>query len=146
MRTTKSANGITLKAYAGTTGVLLAFNVTDAKRTGLLGFALERLNPVTKKWEWLSGMMPFPGQAHDAGQPIPTDVAPIQKFRWSDYRVHAMYGPVTKPRLLAGPTVKVATACASSVRSQGSLQMVGRSGSLRRFVGFHRKIEFEDVP
>lgn len=122
MRTTKSANGLSLKAYAGTTGVLLAFNVTEAKRTGLLGFALERLHPVTKKWEWMSGMMPFPGQAHDAGQPIPTDVAPIQKFRWSDYRVHAestysyrvhaMYGSSTKPRLLAGPMVTVTTASA----------------------------------
>ena len=61
MRTTKSANGITLKAYAGTTGVLLAFNVTDAKRVGLLGFAIERLHPTKKKWEWMQSMMPFPG-------------------------------------------------------------------------------------
>ena len=42
MRTTKTAKGITVKAYAGTTGVLLALNVTDAKRAGLLGFSLER--------------------------------------------------------------------------------------------------------
>jgi len=31
-----------LKAYAGTTGVMLAMNVTTARRTGLLGFAIER--------------------------------------------------------------------------------------------------------
>ena len=88
MRVTAQKNGITIKAYAGTTGVLLAFNVTDAKRKGLLGFSLERRDPKTKKWEWMSGMMPFPGQPHDAGALIPTDIAPIQKFRWSDYRVH----------------------------------------------------------
>ena len=120
MRTTKSANGITLKAYAGTTGVLLAFNVTDAKRAGLLGFAIERLHSTKKKWEWMQGMMPFPGQQHYAGQPIPTDIAPVQKFRWSDYRVyaettyryrvHAMFGTPDNRRLLKGPLVTVTTA------------------------------------
>jgi len=119
MRATNTENGITMKAYAGTTGVLLAFNVTAAKRKGLLGFSLERLNPATKKWQWLTGMMPFPGQQHDPGQPIPTDVSPIQKFRWSDYRVHAettyryrvhgMYGTPKKPKLLTGPEVEVTT-------------------------------------
>ena len=122
MRTTKTENGITMKAYAGTTGVLLAFNVTAAKRTGLLGFAIERQDPKTKKWEWLKGMMPFPGQAHDPGQPIPTDLAPVQKFRWSDYavhsettysyRVHGRYGKPTdaKPDLQKGPTITVTAA------------------------------------
>jgi phosphatidylserine/phosphatidylglycerophosphate/cardiolipin synthase-like enzyme len=127
MRTTKSLNGITLKAYAGTTGVLLAFNVTEARRTGLLGFAIERKEPKSKQWEWLTGMMPFPGQQHEPGQPIPTDLAPVQKFRWSDYRVHAetsysyrvhaMYGTPQKPKLLAGPEVKVTT---SSTDEDGS--------------------------
>ncbi len=124
MRATKSANGISVKAYAGTTGVLLAFNVTAAKRTGLLGFALERQDPKTKKWAWLTGMMPFPGQQHDAGQPIPTDLSPIQKFRWSDYRVYSettyryrvsgRYGKPTDPpdklKLIQGPEIAVTTA------------------------------------
>ena len=113
MRVTAQKNGITIKAYAGTTGVLLAFNVTDAKRKGLLGFSLERRDPKTKKWEWMSGMMPFPGQPHDAGALIPTDIAPIQKFRWSDYRVHpettyryrvhGRYGTPEVPDLVKGP-------------------------------------------
>ena len=120
MRKKSAKNGITIKAFAGTTGILLAFNVTDAKRKGLLGFSLERRNPATKKWEWMSGMMPFPGQAHDAGALISTDVAPIQKFRWSDYRVHhettysyrvhGMYGTPTEPTFVEGPKVTVTTA------------------------------------
>ena len=85
MRVTKTANKITVKAYAGTTGVLLAFNVPTERQAGLLGFSIERLDPKTKQWGWMSGMMPFPGQQHDPGQPIPTDIAPVQKFRWSDY-------------------------------------------------------------
>jgi phosphatidylserine/phosphatidylglycerophosphate/cardiolipin synthase-like enzyme len=119
MRKSANKNGITVKAFAGTTGILIAFNVTDAKRKGLLGFAVERLNPETKKWEWMSGMMPFPGQAHDAGALISSDVAPIQKFRWSDYRVHSeteysyrvhgMYGTPAEPKLTEGPKVTVTT-------------------------------------
>ncbi|MBK6379563.1 MAG: phospholipase [Chitinophagaceae bacterium] len=119
MRKKSAKNGITIKAFAGTTGILLAFNVTDAKRKGLLGFSLERRNPDTKKWEWMSGMMPFPGQAHDAGAPISTDISPIQKFRWSDYRVHhettysyrvhGMYGDPAQPAFVKGPMVTVTT-------------------------------------
>ncbi len=122
MRKTNTKNGITIKAFAGTTGILIAFNVTDAKRKGLLGFSIERRSPETNKWEWMSGMMPFPGQAHDAGALISTDIAPIQKFRWSDYRVHhetkysyrvhAMYGKPDKPKLLEGPDITVTTSSA----------------------------------
>jgi len=124
MRKTATLNGITMKVFAGTTGVLLAFDVTAARRKGLLGFSLERLPPPypgnkKPKWEWISGLMPFPGQAHDAGALISSDVAPIQKFRWSDYkvygdseyayRVHAMYGTPTQPTHLKGPKITVTT-------------------------------------
>lgn len=125
MRITKTANEITVKAYAGTTGVLLAFDVTNKRREGLLGFALERLTPKATQWEWMTGMLNFPGQPHVPGAPIPTNIAPIQKFRWSDYavwpeseyqyRVHAAYatnGDLRKLKLIKGPTVKVCTACA----------------------------------
>jgi phosphatidylserine/phosphatidylglycerophosphate/cardiolipin synthase-like enzyme len=124
MRKTATKNGFSIKAYAGTTGILLAFDVTAARRKGLLGFSLERLPPPDSKnknpkWEWICGLMPFPGQGHDAGVLIPTDRAPIQKFRWSDYkvhgdstysyRVHGMYGTPSKPELVEGPKVTVTT-------------------------------------
>ena len=85
MRKSVVQNGIIVKAYAGTTGVLLAFNLkNDADRAGLLGFAVQR-----DGGEFLPAMIPFPGQIHNPGDPIGTDKAPVQKFRWSDYTVDA---------------------------------------------------------
>ena len=124
MRKSATKNGFSIKAFAGTTGVLLAFDVTAARRKGLLGFSLERLPPPDSKnknpkYEWVCGLMPFPGQAHDAGAQIPTDVAPIQKFRWSDYKVHGdstysyrlhgMYGTPKEPVLVEGPKITITT-------------------------------------
>ncbi len=81
MRKSVVQNGIVVKGYAGCTGVLLAFNLqNDADRKGLLGFAIQKNDA-----DFLPAMIPFPGQAHDPGQPIATNVAPVQKFRWSDY-------------------------------------------------------------
>jgi hypothetical protein len=85
VRKTVLQNGIIVKAYAGTTGVLLAFNLqNDADRDGLLGFAIQRNNS-----EFLPAMIPFPGTTHNPGDDIRTNLAPVQKFRWSDYTVDA---------------------------------------------------------
>jgi phosphatidylserine/phosphatidylglycerophosphate/cardiolipin synthase-like enzyme len=118
MRTKISANGFTVKAYAGTTGVLLAFNIENSLRNGLLGFAIERFDG--KKKEWLSGMIPFPEISHALGQLIPSNQAPFQKFRWSDYRVYPdseyeysiypVYGTHQAPKLEESITVKIKTA------------------------------------
>jgi phosphatidylserine/phosphatidylglycerophosphate/cardiolipin synthase-like enzyme len=122
MRTKISANGISVKAYAGTTGVLLAFNIDDTLRPGLLGFAIERWDG--QKKEWLSGMIPFPHMSHPPGQLIPSNQAPFQKFRWSDYRVYPdreyeysiypVYGNPQTPKLEQSITVKVKTAGVSA--------------------------------
>lgn len=123
MRETASKNGVSVKAYAGTTGVLLGMNVATQKRDGLLGFALERLDVSSGKMEWLGGGLSFPG-ARDGdgggGGPVSTNRAPIQKFRWSDYRVfadtdyqytvHPVYGDPARPEVEDGPTVAVRTA------------------------------------
>jgi phosphatidylserine/phosphatidylglycerophosphate/cardiolipin synthase-like enzyme len=85
MRVPGKGNGVTITAYAGSTGVLLAMNVTAAKRRGLLGFAIERSGTGGKRW--LNGLLDLPGRPHKPGDPIPTQHAPIQKFRWSDYTV-----------------------------------------------------------
>jgi len=69
MRAKSTRNGIRLKAYAGTTGVLLAMDVTQPKRHGLLGFAIEREDP-RGRHRWLRGLLRFPGQAGEKLSPI----------------------------------------------------------------------------
>jgi hypothetical protein len=44
MRKKSIKDGVSVKAYAGTTGILLGMNVEPDRRPGLLGFALERLD------------------------------------------------------------------------------------------------------
>lgn len=110
-------NGITLKVYAGTTGILLAFNVTGELRKGLLGFAIRRKID-RKEWKWLQGLLKFPGEKVDL-KPVNSNVAPIQKFRWSDYAVYpetrytyevqAVYGTPGSLSYIQGPEVTVRT-------------------------------------
>ncbi len=118
MRAKSTRNGIRLKAYAGTTGVLLAMDVTQPKRHGLLGFAIEREDP-RGRHRWLRGLLRFPGQAGEKLSPIDSQVAPLQKFRWSDYsvypstsyryRVHGVYGSPENLRYKRGGEVGVQT-------------------------------------
>ncbi len=77
-----------VKAYAGTNGVLLAMDVSRARRTGLLGFAIQQKEK-GKKWEWLLNSLTFPNKAHTIPQwnATPSNLAPIQKFRWADYSI-----------------------------------------------------------
>ena len=117
MRARKELNGITLKAYAGTTGILLAFNVTDELKDGLLGFAVRR-KVEDKEWKWLQGLLKFPGEPVDL-KVVNSNKAPIQKFRWSDYTVYpdkkysyevqAVYGNPDNLTYIQGPEVNVKT-------------------------------------
>lgn len=122
MRAAAQANGVTVKAYAGTTGVLLAFDVEEDRRAGLLGFAVEREGG-NRPRQWLQGLLHFPDTDHESGDLVGTEIAPIQKFRWSDYRVypgtrysykvHPVYGAPGKLSLEPGPAVTVVTPSAS---------------------------------
>ncbi|HEX2174004.1 MAG TPA: phospholipase D-like domain-containing protein [Dehalococcoidia bacterium] len=119
MRQQASANGVTVKAYAGTTGVLLAMNVTPASRDRLLGFAIERRQGRAGAFRWLLNQLHFPRVPLRPGQLAPSNRAPLQKFRWSDYRVypetrytyvvHPAYGPWDNPTIEDGPAVTVKT-------------------------------------
>jgi len=92
-----------VKAYAGTNGVLLAMDLAEPRRKGLLGFAIEKQQG-GKPWLFLFNSLTFPGKAHTFPQfhATPSDIAPLQKFRWADYavnpgmtlhyRVHLAYG------------------------------------------------------
>lgn len=112
------SDGVSVKAYAGTTGVLLAFDVRPDSRAGLLGFAIERQGG-NRPRRWLAGALSFPGVKGKAGEFAASDKAPIQKFRWSDYAVfpdttytytvHPVYGDPAKLSLEPGPSVTVMT-------------------------------------
>lgn len=99
-----------VKAYAGTNGVLLAMDLAEPRRKGLLGFAIEKQQG-DKPWLFLFNSLTFPGKAHAFPQyhATPSDKAPLQKFRWADYavnpgttmhyRVHLAYGTADAPQL-----------------------------------------------
>lgn len=99
-----------IKAYAGTNGVLLAMDLAEPRRRGLLGFAIEKQQGV-KPWLFLFNSLTFPGKAHTFPQfhATPSDKAPLQKFRWADYavnpgmtihyRLHLAYGTPDAPQL-----------------------------------------------
>lgn len=99
-----------VKAYAGTNGVLLAMDLAEPRRRGLLGFAIEKQQG-DKPWLFLFNSLTFPGRAHTFAQfhATPSDKAPLQKFRWADYavnpgmtihyRVHLAYGTPNAPQL-----------------------------------------------
>src|SRR3954454_24149687 len=147
MRATAKENKVSVKAYAGTTGVLLAMNVPAEGRDDLLGFAIHREGG-DKPAEWLNGMIGFPGVDHKPGEPLSTEQAPIQKFRWSDYRVypdttykyevHPVRGKPESPKVEAGPTVEVKT---ESVRRGEHRVLFNRAAAASQ--AFSRK--FPDV-
>jgi len=118
LRATDQQNQVSVKAYAGTTGVLLAMNTSPERREGLLGFAIHREGG-NRPPRWLNGMITFPGVEHEPGEPLATEQAPIQRLRWSDYAVfpdtsytyeiHPVYGTPASPQLEDGPKIEVRT-------------------------------------
>ncbi|MBU1140566.1 MAG: phospholipase [Proteobacteria bacterium] len=110
MRRVAEANGVRVKAYAGTTGVLLAFDVEPGKREDLLGFAVSReilSGRFAGRIGWLQGILDFPGTSKARGELIATNVAPIQKFRWSDYSVYpdTQYAYTVQPAYRSGTSL-----------------------------------------
>jgi phosphatidylserine/phosphatidylglycerophosphate/cardiolipin synthase-like enzyme len=102
---------------AGTQVVLLAFDLSEARRATCLGFAIQRLDWATGENVWLRGMKTFeltdPGLG--PGGLVSTLEHPIQSFQWADYgvlpgrkytyRVHALSGtgPVD---MVKGPQIQ----------------------------------------
>lgn len=118
--TTNPQDDFRVKAYAGTNGVLLGIDIAEARRAGLLGFAI-RHKEGSKPWRWLLNSLTFPGRAHTLPQwnATPSNIAPIQKFRWADYtiepnttrkyRVHPVFGTADTPVLGEALEVRVTT-------------------------------------
>lgn len=102
---TRSSGPLRATALCGSHAVLLGFTLSGGKtaRKGLLGFAIHREDLTEHEAYWLSGQIRFKGHPGDYGTDVPTNVAPLQKFHWSDYTakpghryqyaVHPVYGP-----------------------------------------------------
>ncbi len=118
--TTNASDDFRIKAYAGTNGVMLAIDLAAQRKQGLLGFAIQHKKGAAN-WQWMLNSLTFPGLAHTLPKwaATPSNIAPIQKFRWADYtvepntncryRVHPVYGTVAKPVLGERLEVAVAT-------------------------------------
>ena len=87
MRGVGQSDGVSVKAYAGTTGVILAFDVDG--RASAQGCSASRSSARggNRPHKWLAGALSFPGVEREPGEFPSSDTAPIQKFRWSDYTV-----------------------------------------------------------
>ncbi len=116
MRQVAQKNGITFKIYAGTTGTLMAFDIADRLKDQFLGFAIKRKKE-DKGWRWIQGVLQF--KQVDQYRPINSNLAPIQKFRWSDYavypntrytyEVYAVHGTPDKLQYTQGPKLEIKT-------------------------------------
>jgi phosphatidylserine/phosphatidylglycerophosphate/cardiolipin synthase-like enzyme len=86
MRASNTQGGLTVRVVAGTTSVIIAFDLQKNKRTGCLGFSIRRTDlDGAAHPRFLPNMLKFPSDT--AGGDITTDRAPLQKFRWGDYTV-----------------------------------------------------------
>src|SRR5262245_53460669 len=115
MRRTEPGTVLTVRAISGLHVVTLAWDFVEgqeAKREGLLGFAVERSElkdgAVIERY-FLRGIkrFQFKDEGLAPGTPMPTSEHPIQSFQWGDYtakpkttyqyRIVPVYG---KPKLL----------------------------------------------
>jgi phosphatidylserine/phosphatidylglycerophosphate/cardiolipin synthase-like enzyme len=117
MRYFAESGPLRLKAITGTRVVLMAWDMDEAAREGLRGFAIERFR-AGKSLGWMTGTKYY-GAAVD-GVPDPaaefsTREHPLQTFLWSDYeawpgqdrevRLVALYG--APGALTEGPSVRL---------------------------------------
>lgn len=123
MRVKDSQNGVSAKAFSGTTGIMLAFDIDEKLKKDFLGFAIRRTDKF--KTAWLQGALRFPGeQTGTTFGLVDSNLAPIQKFRWSDYSVYpgsdytyeiiAVNGKPGKLKYTEGPTLKISTQSTTS--------------------------------
>lgn len=117
MRVRRVKNGLTVNAIGGTHVVSLCLNLSDSKRPGCLGFAIQREDHVEDERIWLRGSKTFketdPGLG--PGGQASSRQHPFQSFQWADYSakpgyeytftVVPLYG--TPTQLTEGDTVSV---------------------------------------
>ena len=125
MRASAVQDGLTMRIIAGTHSVLLGFDLEETRRTGCLGFSLQRTDLGTQtdplpaqqqRSRWIPNRLRFPKDPVSGDYKLDTSYhSPIQKFRWGDWTVHpgqcyryqvtARYG--TWDHLTDGPSVQL---------------------------------------
>lgn len=88
MRKKVSGSGLVLQAVAGTHVVLLGWDILDeSKKTGLLGFAIQRVDHTENETYFLRGMKTFPQTSPQLppGGTASSHDQPFQSFQWADY-------------------------------------------------------------
>lgn len=87
MRVITDADGITVRAIAGTYVVILAIDASAQARKGLLGFAIRRTDKTENESYWLQGMRTFESVYPNPpeGALVTTHEHPVQDFLWSDF-------------------------------------------------------------
>lgn len=89
MRVRASRDGVTVRAIAGTSAVILAMDLAPAMRAGCLGFSIERtdLDAGGGRQRWLPNLLRFQSDLRPPSTWVTTATAPLQRFRWGDYTV-----------------------------------------------------------
>jgi phosphatidylserine/phosphatidylglycerophosphate/cardiolipin synthase-like enzyme len=118
MRKQVQGNGLVVQAVAGTYVVMLGWDIkTDSVKTGLLGFALQRVDHTDNETHFMRGMKTFPDTSPQlpVGGTASSHDQPFQSFQWADYAAkpdHAytytlipMYG--SPGGLTDGPSIQV---------------------------------------
>jgi len=80
-------DGLRVFAVAGTNTVSFGIQVNQNARSGLLGFAIERIDPAKKERYYLNGFKVFPSivPQPDKDTYVSTYVHPIQSLVWDDF-------------------------------------------------------------
>ncbi|HWJ53374.1 MAG TPA: phospholipase D-like domain-containing protein, partial [Propionibacteriaceae bacterium] len=82
-----SSDGIRVFAVAGTNTVSFGIEASDAARAGLLGFAVERVDPAKNERYFVHGFKVFPSiiPQPDENTYVSTFAHPIQSLVWDDF-------------------------------------------------------------
>lgn len=150
MRAQHQENGLAVAAYAGSTGVQLAWDLDTIRRTDLLGFAIRRFTGGRKTGVALKGGIAFPGQEHEPGEFLDTFDAPIQAFRWGDYTVYPgteyryeivpRYGP-DPLALTDGPSVSVRVRTEPISGGQASVHSIAFNRAVAASQAYERRFD-----
>lgn len=152
MRALVKGQFLAVRAIGGLWVVTLAWDFVagqEAKRAGLLGFAIEREelagNAVVERY-FLRGIKRFKNKDEGLapGTPVPTSEHPIQSFQWGDYtvkpgvtyryRVVPVYG---QPKLLR---LDDASATSVEVTAESELGQAGAGGGVAHDIYFNRGV------